>query len=53
MKHSELEALKAENIRLIKALEEIENIAAWNDPAWRIASDALNADMVSFKVKDD
>jgi len=33
--------LQAEINRLRKALEQIENDSAWNDPAWRIASDAL------------
>jgi len=38
---TEITRLKTENARLREALEQIENDSAWNDPAWKIAHDAL------------
>lgn len=34
-------AVKAENDRYREALETIQNDVAWNNPAWKIADDAL------------
>jgi hypothetical protein len=37
----EIDRLTEENARFLAALEKIENDAACNDPAWRVAHDAL------------
>lgn len=41
MLNSELATLQAKTDKYRKALEEIENFSAWNDPIWRIAHEAL------------